>query len=81
MMENIAEMIANILSMIFDWFGGVDISGIQTAIETLTPYIKTALYFLPAKTIADIFSVVVFMWSVRLTIKTVKLVWDLLPIV
>lgn len=80
-MENIAEMIANILSVIFDWFGGIDLSPLANAIETLTPYIKTVLYILPAKTIAQIFSIVVAIWSVRLTIKTIKLVWDLLPIV
>ena len=80
-MENIAELVANILSMIFDWFGGIDISGVEAAISTLTPYIKTVLYILPAHTIAQIFSVVVAIWSIRLTIKTIKLVWDLLPIV
>ena len=79
-MENIAEFVANVLSMIFDWFGGIDLSPVATAIETLTPYIKGALYILPANTIAQIFSLVVVFWSVRLTIKTIKLVWDLLPL-
>ena len=80
-MQNIAELVANILSMIFDWFGGIDLSPVAEAIETLTPYIKGALYILPANTIAQIFSIVVAIWSIRLTIKTIKLVWDLLPIV
>ena len=79
-MENIAEFVANGLSIIFDWFGGIDLSPVATAIETLTPYIKGALYILPANTIAQIFSVVVAIWSIRLTIKTVKLIWDLLPL-
>lgn len=79
-MENIAEFVANVLSIIFDWFGGIDLSPVATAIETLTPYIKGALYILPANTIAQIFSLVVVFWSVRLTIKTIKLVWDLLPL-
>lgn len=80
-MENIAELIANILSMIFNWFGGIDLSPVEKAIETLTPYIKGALYILPANTIAQIFSIVVTIFSIRLTIKTIKLVWDLLPMV
>ena len=79
-MQNIAEFVANVLSIIFDWFGGIDLSPVATAIETLTPYIKGALYILPANTIAQIFSIVVAIWSVRLTIKTIKLVWDLLPL-
>ena len=80
-MQNIAGLVANILSMIFDWFGGIDLSPVAEAIERLTPYIKGALYILPANTIAQIVSIVVAIWSIRLTIKTIKLVWDLLPIV
>ena len=79
-MENIAEFVANGLSLIFEWFGGINLSPVATAIETLTPYIKTVLYILPANTIAQIFSIVIAIWSVRLTIKTIKLIWDLLPL-
>lgn len=75
-----SEIIAHFISFLFNMVDGVDLSPLANALETVTPYIKAALYFLPAKTIAQIFSITCAIFSVRLTIKSVVLLWQLLPI-
>ena len=74
-----SELIANLISFLFGMFEGVDLSPIAKAIETLTPYIKAALYLLPTETIAQIFTITCALWSLRLTIKSIILLWNLLP--
>lgn len=76
-----SELIANVVSFIFGFLKGVDLSPIADALEVVTPYIKAALYILPANTIAQIFAVTCAIWSLRLTVKSVMLLWNLLPIV
>lgn len=76
-----SELIANLVSFLFGLVEGVDLSPIAKAIETLTPYIKAALYLLPVNTIAQIFTITCAIWSLRLTIKSIILLWNLLPIV
>lgn len=76
-----SELIANIVSFLFGFMEGVDLTPIANAIETITPFIKGALYLLPAHTIAQIFAIGCAIWSLRLTIKAVILLWNLLPIV
>lgn len=76
----LSELIANLVSFVFSFFDGVDLSPIANALEHVSVYIKGALYFLPAKTIAQIFSITCFIWSLRLTIKSIQLLWSLIPI-
>ena len=76
-----SELIANIVSFLFGFVEGVDLSPLANALEVVTPYIKAALYLLPANTIAQIFSITCAIWSLRLTVKSVILLWNLLPIV
>lgn len=78
-MQALAEFIANIISLLFGLFQDVDISGISQAVETLTPFIKTILYILPARTISNIFSVIVMFWSYKIIVRTLKLIWDIIP--
>lgn len=80
-MEIFSELIANIVSFLFGFMKNVDLSPIANAIETVTPYIKGALYFLPVQTLAQIFAITCAIWSLRLTIKSIVLLWNLLPIV
>lgn len=76
----LSNLTANILTTILDMLTNVDLSGVIKAIETLTPYLKAGLYILPAETIGQIFSIIVTLWSLRLIVKTIKLLWDLLPV-
>jgi hypothetical protein len=76
----LSELIANLVSFVFSFFSDVDLSPIADALEHVTVYIKAALYFLPAKTIAQIFSITCFIWSLRLTIKSIQLLWNLIPV-
>lgn len=78
--EVLTEFIANIISFLLGFMKNVDLTPIADALEYVTPFIKGALYFLPADTIAQIFGIACAIWSLRLTIKTVVLVWNLLPI-
>ena len=80
MTETISNLVTNFISLIFGIFKDVDLSPINDALETLTPYIKGALYLLPANTIAQIFAITCVMFSLRITIKSILLIWDLLPI-
>lgn len=75
-----SELIANIISFLFGFMEGVDLSPLADALETVTPYIKAALYFLPVNTIAQIFSITCAIWSLRLTVRSVMLLWNLLPV-
>ena len=76
----LADFIANIISFLMGFMKNVDLTPIAKALETVTPYIKGALYFLPANTIAQIFAITCAIWAFRLTIKTIVLIWNLLPI-
>ncbi len=80
-METIANTIGFFMSAFLNLFEGLNLQPVGQAIETVKPYIQTALYILPARTIYQIFSVVVILWSIRLTIKAVRTLWDLLPLV
>ena len=75
-----SDLIANLISFLFGFLDGVDLSPIANALETVTPYIKAALYLLPAETIAQIFSITCAIYSVRLTVRAICLIWNLLPI-
>jgi hypothetical protein len=77
---NLATMIiTSFLTAILDMFAGVDMTGLETAVTTLVPYLKVGLYILPAKTMGQIFSVIVGIWSTRLIIKSIKTLLDILP--
>ena len=76
----ISEVIANIISFLFSFFANVDLSPIADALEYVSKYIKAALYILPSQTIAQIFAIVCVLYSFRLCIKTIILIWQLLPI-
>lgn len=80
MTETIAELIVHFISFIFGFMKDVDLSPLADALEVITPYIQAALYLLPAHTIAQIFAITCAIYSVRLTIKAVILLWNLLPI-
>lgn len=76
-----SEFIANIVSFLFGFVEGVDLTPLADALEYVSKFIKGALYLLPAHTIAQIFAITCAIWSLRLTIKTIILLWQLLPIV
>lgn len=76
----LSELIANIVSFIFSFFSKVDLSPIADAISFLKPYLQAALYILPAKTIGEIFAVICSIWSLRLVIKTLRTLWDIIPL-
>lgn len=80
MEEFLAETIVDFLCLIFTWLQNIDLSPVATAIETLTPYLQFSLFLLPAQTIGQIFNIIIIFWTMRLTIKTIKLFWDLIPI-
>lgn len=80
-MEFIAEFIANAMIALFGLFGNLDLSPLADALAVMRPFLQTALYILPFRTIRDIFAIVCMFWSYRLCIKALKTIWDVLPIV
>lgn len=74
--EFIAGIVVDFITIVFGFLKNIDLSPVLTAIETLTPYFQFALYILPAETIAQIFTVVIAIWSMRLTIKAIKIIAD-----
>lgn len=78
--EFISGLIIDLVCALFGVLQNIDLSPVLTAIETLTPYFQFALFILPAETIAQIFSIIVAIWSMRLTIKAIKVFWELIPI-
>lgn len=76
----IAEMIGSLIGFIFSLLGDMRLTGLNTALEGISKYIRAACYFLPMDTIAIIFGLVITIWNVRLILKTITMIWNLLPI-
>lgn len=76
----LSELIAGFVTFLFSGLQHVDLTPINTALSTVTPYLKAALYILPATTMGQIFAVICAIWSVRLIIKTLQSLWAILPI-
>jgi len=72
-------LLSPILQFILSLFGNIDLSPIATAVEVVKPYIQLALYILPAGTIAQILSIIITIYSFRLTMKTIRLVFEFIP--
>ena len=72
-------LLSPILQFILSLFGNIDLSPVATAVEIVKPYIQLALYILPAQTIAQILSIIITIYSFRLTIKTIRLVFEFIP--
>lgn len=75
-----ADLIAGFITFLFSGLQNVDLTPINTALETVTPFLKAALYILPAATMGQIFGVICAIWSTRLIIKTLQSLWAILPI-
>lgn len=80
MIERISEFVSDAVSFLLGFLKDVDLSPMAEAIENVSVYIKAALYLLPAETIAQIFAISCAIYSIRLTIRTITLIWNLLPI-
>lgn len=77
----LAEMIGGLVSLICNIFVDVDISAAVDAIEVISKYIRAACYFLPMGAISAIFVVIIGFWNMRLIIKSIITVWNLIPLV
>lgn len=76
-----AEIIGKVIAWLINLLPAGNLEGLSTAIDGIVPYLKTALYFLPVRTIAQIFTVILAFWTYRLVVRVVKTVWDLIPFV
>ena len=77
----LAEIVGVLISFICNLFVNVDISAAVDAIEVISKYIRAACYFLPMGAISAIFVVIIGFWNMRLIIKSIITVWNLIPIV
>lgn len=77
----LAAMIGGLVSLICNIFVDVDISAAVNAIEVISKYIRAACYFLPMGAISAIFVVIIGFWNMRLIIKSIITVWNLIPLV
>lgn len=77
----LAEVIGGLVSLICNIFVDVDISAAVDAIEVISKYIRAACYFLPMGAISAIFVVIIGFWNMRLIIKSIITVWNLIPLV
>ena len=80
MIENMAEFIGEALAAILNWFGNIDLGPISQAFETMAPYIRTAGFFLPMHTIAQIFAIIMILFWITLIIRIIKTIWSILPV-
>ena len=76
-----AEIIGKVIAWLINLLPAGNLEGLSAAIDGIVPYLKTALYFLPVRTIAQIFTVILAFWTYRLIVRVVKTVWDLIPFV
>lgn len=79
-MEFFADLLANLISFLFQLLADIDLTGLTEAIAFIRPYLQTALYFLPVHTMSQILSVIIGIWGARLMIRTLITIWDLLPL-
>lgn len=76
----IGAIVTAIIGGLLDLFSGVNLNGVVQGMQTITPYLKAALYMLPVGTLKAIFAIIVALWTFRLIVKTIKLIWDLIPV-
>ena len=76
-----AEIIGKVIAWVINLLPAGNLDGLSNAIDGIVPYLKTALYFLPVRTIAQIFAVILAFWTYRLIIRVVKLVMDIIPFI
>ena len=78
--------IALFLVIIFIVFGLLmALPAIQINVDAVTSssawaWIIAAMYFIPTHTAVTILTILVALWSFRLIIALVKMIWDLLPV-
>lgn len=80
MLKWAGQAIAAVISWIFSLFADLDISAATNAISGITKYIRAACYFLPMGAVKGIFACVIGLMSMRLIIRAVKTLWDLIPV-
>ena len=78
-MDWLANVLGDILAVTLGMFAGINLSPVVQAIEVISPFIKVILFILPVGAIKDIFACTVVVWGIRLVIKTIRTIWDLLP--
>lgn len=78
-MDWLANTVGDILAVILGMFAGINLSPVVQAIEVISPFIKVALFILPVATIRDIFACTIVVFGIRLVIKIIRTIWDLLP--
>lgn len=76
-----AEIIGKVIAWLINLLPAGNLEGLSAAIDGIVPYIKTGLYFLPVRTISQIFTVILAFWTYRLVVRIVKTIWDLIPFV
>lgn len=77
----LAEVIGGLVSLICNIFVDVNISAAVDAITAISKFIRAACYFLPMGAISAIFTVIIGLWNMRLIIKSIITVWNLIPVV
>lgn len=76
----IGEIVGLLTSFIFSFFENIDISGAEDIITGITKYIRAACYFLPMNVVSGIFIISISLWNMRLIIRIIKTIWELIPI-
>lgn len=74
------EVVGTLVSFVFQLFGNLNVSAAANAISGVLKYVRAACYFLPMGAIAGIFAVVIGIWNMRIVIRTIKIIWELIPV-
>lgn len=74
------EVVGILVSFVFQLFANLDISAATNAISGVLKFVRAACYFLPMGAIAGIFAVVIGLWNMRIVIRTIKIIWELIPV-
>ena len=58
----------------------IEINKDEVVSSSAFTYIRAAMYFIPAGTVFSILGIILALWTFRVIVAVVKVIWDLLPI-
>lgn len=82
MAEILATAGLGLFDLIFGFFNAtnIDLDGLQKAYDLMFEILDFVCYFLPMETISSIFSIVIAIYTIRLIISSLTMLWNILPV-
>ena len=82
MAEIIATAALGLFDLIFNMFNatGIQLTGLEEAYNFMFSLLDIVCYFLPMGTISAIFSIILMIYTIRLIISSLTMLWNIIPV-